>query len=119
MRRYIVIGRLKHSFQRGWEGKINTLTLRRQIRLVPNDDRGSSHAPASRITLGWQHIEKAWESETCKQPSRTYLHLPIEDPHCPLDAFLFPDADADCASLIMDCGRKAPSGHPTREDSDG
>ena len=119
MRRYIVIGRLKHSRQGGWEGEINTLTIRRQIRLVPNDDRGSCNAPVFRIMLGWQHIGEAWENETRKQPLRTYLRLRIEDPLCPLEAFLFPDAEADCASLIMDCGRNAPSSHPTWEDLDG
>ncbi|WP_404478209.1 DUF736 family protein [Novosphingobium sp. BL-52-GroH] len=51
--------RFKLSRHGGWEGEVNSLTIQRQIPLVPNDDRVSDNAPAFRVMLGRQHIGNA------------------------------------------------------------
>ncbi|WP_255417970.1 DUF736 family protein [Novosphingobium sp. P6W] len=33
---------------------MQTLTIHRQVRLVPDDDRASVNAPAFRVMMGWQ-----------------------------------------------------------------
>ncbi|SHL52668.1 Uncharacterized conserved protein, DUF736 family [Sphingobium sp. YR657] len=102
MRRGREIGRFRRSKQGGWEGEIQTLTIQRKIRLVPNDDRMSDNAPAFRVMLGWQMIGDAWERQSRTDPARDYLRVRIDDPLCPIDALLFPDADAETAKMLVD-----------------
>lgn len=102
MRRGREIGRFRRSKQGGWEGEIQTLTIQRKIRLVPNDDRMSDNAPAFRVMLGWQMIGDAWERQSRNDPARDYLRVRIDDPLCPIDALLFPDADAETAKMLVD-----------------
>ena len=109
-----MLGRFKLSRQGGWEGEINSLTIQRQIRLVPNDDRVSDNAPAFRVMLGWQHIGDAWERQSRSEPVRHYLRVRIGDPVCPLSAMLFPDADGATARLVL-----PPSQLPIRHASCG
>lgn len=101
MRRGIVIGRFKLTRQGGWEGEINTLTIQRQIRLVPNDDRVSENAPAFRVMMGWQQIGDAWERHSRSEPVRQYLRVRIDDPLCPISAMLFADAEDMTARLVL------------------
>ena len=103
------IGRFKRSKQGGWEGEINTLTIQRKVRFVPNDDRASDGAPAFRIMLGWHVIGDAWERQSRGDPPRDYVHVQIDDPLCPIRAVLFPDADGTTARMVLDVGtRGAP-----------
>lgn len=104
MRRRREIGRFKRSKQGGWEGEINTLTIQRKIRLVPNDNRMSGNAPAFRVMLGWQAIGDAWEKQSHSDPPRDYLRVEIDDPLCPINAALFPDAEGLTAKMVMNFG---------------
>lgn len=102
MRRQREIGRFKRSKQGGWEGEIDTLTInKRRIRLVPNDNRVNDNAPAFRVMLGWNLIGDAWEKQSRNDPPRDYLRVEIDDPHCPIVAALFPDAEGLSAKLIV------------------
>ncbi len=101
------IGRFKRSKQGGWEGEINTLTIQRKIRLVPNDNRVSDNTPAFRVMLGWQTIGEAWERKSRSEPPRDFLRVRIDDPLCPLSAMLFPDAEGMTAQLVL------PFDHPS------
>lgn len=100
MRRGREIGRFKRSKQGGWEGKISTLTIQREVRLVPNDNRVSDNAPAFRVMLGWQVIGEAWERRSRSDPPRDYLRVRIDDPLCPIGAALFPDDEGLTARLV-------------------
>ncbi|MBJ7378533.1 DUF736 domain-containing protein [Sphingobium sp.] len=104
------IGRFKRSKQGGWEGEIETLTIQRKLRLVPNDNRVSDTSPAFRVMLGWQVIGEAWEKQTRTDPPRDFLRLRIDDPLCPISAALFPDAEGMTARLLINYGGAAPSG---------
>lgn len=104
------IGRFKRSKQGGWEGEINTLTIQRKVRLVPNDNRASDGAPAFRIMLGWQVIGDAWEKQSRSDPPRDYVRVQIDDPLCPIRAALFPDAEAITARLVMNFDTMGVSG---------
>lgn len=101
MTRRRVIGRFKRSKQGGWEGEINTLTIQRKIRLVPNDDRVTDNAPAFRVMLGWEAIGEAWEKQSRSDPPRDYLRVRIDDPLCPISAALLPDAEGLTARLVQ------------------
>jgi uncharacterized protein (DUF736 family) len=95
------IGRFKRSKQGGWEGEINTLIIRRKVRLVHNDNRMSDNAPAFRVMLGWQAIGDAWEKQSRSDPPRYYLRVQIDDPLCPINAVLLPDAEGLTARLVQ------------------
>lgn len=95
----IVIGRFKRSKPGGWEGEINTLTIQRRIRLVPNDDRVDDAAVAFRVMLGWQHIGNAWERQSLGERPRDYLRVIINDPLVTISAVLFPDEGSETARL--------------------
>ncbi|MDQ1158953.1 uncharacterized protein (DUF736 family) [Sphingomonas sp. SORGH_AS 950] len=100
----IVIGRFKLSRQGGWEGEIQTLTISRKVRLVPNDDRTSERAPAFRVLLGGQRIGDAWEERSRGETPRDYVRVILDDPlfQHPRKAALFPDVEGSTASLIWD-----------------
>ncbi len=104
------IGRFKRSKQGGWEGEINTLTIQRKIRLVPNDNRASDNAPAFRVMLGWQTIGDAWERRSRSDPPRDYVRVEIDDPFCPIRAVLFPDREGMTARLVLNTGTAGVSG---------
>ena len=94
------IARFKRSKLGGWEGEINTLTIQRKVRLVPNDNQVSDGAPAFRVMMGWQTIGDAWEKESRSDPPRAYLRVRIDDPFCPLSAVLFPEPEGLTAKLM-------------------
>lgn len=97
-----IIGRLKRSKQGGWEGEIQTLTVQRHIRLVPNDDRVSDNAPSFRVMLGWQHVGDAWDRQSRNDPPRDYLRVRIDDPLYPISGALFIDEKAGTARLMCE-----------------
>lgn len=109
MKRRRIIGRFKRSKQGGWEGEIETLAIKRRIRLVPNDNRVSDDAPAFRVMLGWNPIGDAWAKESRSDPPRNYWRVEIDDPHCPVTASLFPDAEGLTAKLVMNIGAGQPN----------
>ena len=100
----IVIGRFKPSRQGGWEGEIQSLTMNRKVRLVPNDDRISDRAPAFRLMVGWQRIGDAWEENSKGEAPRPYLRVLFDDPTFPLPrrAALFPNPEGSSAQLVWD-----------------
>jgi len=100
----ITIGTFKPSRQGGWDGHIKTLTIDRNVRLVPNDERMSDTAPAFRLMLGWQKIGDAWEERSKGDNPRDYLRVWIEDPSFahPRIAALLPDAECTSARLVWD-----------------
>lgn len=100
MRRSRVIGRFKRSKEGGWEGDVQTLTINRHVRLVPNDNRINEKTPAFRVMMGWQHIGDAWERQSGIEPARDYWRVRIDDPLCPVSALLFPDAEGMLAHLL-------------------
>lgn len=112
MRRRRVIGRFKRSKQGGWEGEIQTLTIQRKIRLVPNDNRTSDTDPAFRVMLAWQVIGEAWERQSRGEPRREYLRVLIDDPLCPISAALFPDAEGLTAQLSWQIDDHAAGARP-------
>ncbi|MEE4450503.1 DUF736 domain-containing protein [Novosphingobium resinovorum] len=101
MRRRREIGHFKRSKQGGWEGEIQTLTIQRKVRLMPNDNRVADSDPAFRVMLGWQAIGDAWERQSRADPPRDYLRVRIDDPLCPISAALFPDDEGMKATLVM------------------
>jgi uncharacterized protein (DUF736 family) len=101
MMRRRVIGRFKQSKQGGWEGEIETLTIKRRIRLVPNDNRMADNAPAFRVMLGWNEIGEAWEKQSRSDPPRDYLRVQIDDPLCLINALLFPDPEGLTAAMLL------------------
>jgi len=119
MTRNMVIGRFRPSRQGGWEGEIHTLTIHRQIRLIPNDERGGTAAPAFHVMLGRQHIGDAWENESSSDPNRFYLRVRIDDPFCPLSAWLFPGQDMSSANLVVRPVRPDAPGAMSGEKRDG
>ncbi len=118
MTRGIVIGRFKASRQGGWEGEIQTLTIDRQLRLVPNDDRANANAPAFRVMMGWQQIGDAWERQSRTEPLRHYLRVQIDDPVCSISAMLFTDPDDITARLVLPLRQSGPVVHAGRERGD-
>lgn len=116
--RNIVIGRFKASRQGGWEGEILMLTIRRQIRLVPNDDRSHLNAPSFHVMLGWQQIGEAWQNELRTDPGRYYLRVRIADPAGSLNAILFPDHDMVTANLVIQINKPESSIRETGESAD-
>jgi uncharacterized protein (DUF736 family) len=109
MMRRRIIGRFKRSKQGGWEGEIQTLTIQRKVRLMPNDNRVADSDPAFRVMLGWQAIGDAWERQSRADPSRDYWRVLIDDPLCPISAALFPDDEGMTAQLVIN-----PQGHDER-----
>lgn len=119
MRRGIVLGRFKRTKQGGWEGEIHTLTIHRQIRLVPNDDRTHENAPAFRVMMGWQQIGDAWERQSRTEPVRQYLRVRIDDPLSPISAMLFTDPEEMSARLVLPPPQPRPGGAHEQERGDG
>ncbi|MBP7339682.1 DUF736 family protein [Niveispirillum sp.] len=96
------IGKFTQSKDGGWTGTIRTLTINAKVRLVPNDGRDNSSAPAYRLLLGHHHIGDAWEAGTDNDASLSYLRIRLDDPafSCPISAALFPCEDGVSAKLI-------------------
>jgi len=87
----------------GWEGRIHTLTIDRKVRLVPNDNRRTEHAPAYIVLLGWTRVGEAWEARSNGDPPRDYLRVQLRDPtwSAPLKLALFPAPDGLSAELVF------------------
>ena len=97
-----VIGTFTPSKDGGWIGTIHTLTMNAKVRLVPNDNRDSEHAPAFRAFIGKSRIGDAWEARSTAEPPRDYLRVKLDDPSLtePLNATLFWSEDGGEAQLV-------------------
>lgn len=96
-----IIGRFTQSKDGGWTGTIRTLTINAKVRLIPNDSRESSSAPAYRLLVGTHHIGDAWEQQTDDTRPQPYLRVRFDDPGLPgpISAALFPCEDGVTAKL--------------------
>lgn len=96
-------GKFTPSKQGGWEGRIQTLTLDRKLRLVPNDNRRSENAPDYIVLMGWARVGEAWEAKSRADPPRPYLRIRLHDPTwaAPLRAALLPDPNGLTAELLF------------------
>ena len=103
------IGTLIPSKDGSWIGSIQTLSLDRKIRIVPNDARTSDKAPTHRILSGLARIGDAWEAKTNSVTPKTYYRLQINDPGLPeqLTITLFPSDDGQKATLVWNRWRNA------------
>jgi uncharacterized protein (DUF736 family) len=97
-----VIGTFTPSKDGGWIGTIQTLTIHKRIRLVPNDNRENENAPAFRIVVGRLRVGEAWEERSTADLSRSYLRVRLDDPSLaqPLNAALFCSEDGKTAQLV-------------------
>lgn len=73
------IGRFTQSKDGGWTGTIRTLTINAKVRLIPNDSRENSSAPAYRLLVGTHHIGDAWEQQTDNNMPQPYLRVRFDD----------------------------------------
>ncbi len=108
MRRRRVIGRFKRSKQGGWEGEIETLTIKRHIQLVPNDNRATDNPPDFLVILGRHEMGEAWVRLSRGDPPREYLRVRMFDFFGPVSALLFPDAEGLSAQMVL------PDAQPSR-----
>ena len=100
------IGSIKKSGQE-FQGEIVTLSLQTKgVRIVPETDRTSDHAPSHRVYVGRAEIGAAWSKRSTE--GRDYLSVKLDDPsfNAPIYANLFDDEDAETYTLIWSRSRK-------------
>ena len=97
-----VIGTLKPDKDGGWSGYIRTLTIDVKVRLVPNDNQASEHAPAFRIFAGHSELGAAWRQRINGENPRAYLSVRLDDPSLPgaFSVAMFEAADGQEAQLV-------------------
>lgn len=102
-----VIGTFTPAKDGGWAGTIRTLTIDAKVRLVPNDDRTSTKAPAFRVLVGNSRIGEAWEAKTRGIAPKGYLRVKLDDPMLPgpIIAAIFVSETGDVAQMLW--GRRA------------
>ncbi|WP_363102514.1 DUF736 family protein [Parvibaculum sp.] len=81
---------------------------RRQVRLVPNDDRNGDNAPAFRALVGNARIGDAWDARTAGDNPRYYLRVRLDAPSltAPLRLSLFPCDEGRKARLVWNRGKE-------------
>lgn len=85
------IGTFTHdSKANSYKGKIETLCIKANVTIVPNDQPGSS-APDYRVFVGSYEVGAAWSKTS--QNDNPYLSVKLDDPTLPAPIF---------ASLIAD-----------------
>lgn len=97
-----VIGTFTPTKDGGWTGSIRTLTIHAHVRLVPNDNRESEHAPAFRVYIGRSRIGDAWIAQSSGESPKDYLRVRLDDPSLPepLSAALFQSESGMEAQLV-------------------
>ena len=91
-----------------YQGEIVTLSVQaRNVRIVPETNRGADNAPSHRVFVGRAEIGAAWSKRS--NEGRDYLGLKLDDPSftAPIYANLFSDEDGDGHSLIWSRSRKS------------
>jgi len=94
--------------EKGFVGEIVTLTFRaRNVRLIPETNGSSEHAPSHRAFVGRAEIGAAWSKRSGE--GRDYLSVKLDDPsfNGPIYANLFEDENEETFTLIWTRGRKA------------
>ena len=66
----------------GYAGRIRTLMLKVQVRIIANDRKVTDGAPDFRISLGTTEIGAAWR-KTKQGSEQTYLRVRLDDPAWP------------------------------------
>lgn len=86
----------------GWTGSIRTLTIDAKLRLVPNDNRENTNAPAFRVFVGNSRIGDAWEAHSGGDHPKDYLRIKLDDPSLsePMSLALFPTDEGGEAQLV-------------------
>lgn len=88
-------------------GEIVTLSVQaKNVRIVPEANRGGENAPSHRVFVGRAEIGAAWAKRS--NEGRDYLGLKLDDPsfNSPIYANLFNDEESDGYSLIWSRSRK-------------
>jgi len=91
-----------------FQGEIVTLSVQaRNVRIVPETNRGADNAPSHRVFVGRAEIGAAWSKRS--NDGRDYLGLKLDDPSftAPIYANLFGDEDGEGHSLIWSRSRKS------------
>lgn len=84
-----------------YQGEIVTLSVQaRNVRIVPEANRGADNAPSHRVFVGRAEIGAAWSKRS--NEGRDYLGLKLDDPsfNAPIYANLFDDEEGETFSLI-------------------
>jgi uncharacterized protein (DUF736 family) len=73
----------------GYAGHIRTLTIRRRVHILVNEQADAGHAPEFKLLCGDTEIGAAWKATA--RNGRTYLSVQIDDPSWgrPIRAKLF------------------------------
>jgi uncharacterized protein (DUF736 family) len=103
------IGSFKKSGSE-FQGEIVTLSVQtKNVRIVPEANRGNDNAPSHRIYVGRAEIGAAWSKRSSE--GRDYLSVKLDDPsfNAPIYANLFDDEDGDGFTLIWSRTRR-PNG---------
>ena len=90
-----------------FQGEIVTLSVQaKNVRIVPETNRGNDNAPSHRVFVGRAEIGAAW-SKTSNE-GREYLSVKLDDPSftAPIYANLFDDEDGDAHTLIWSRSRR-------------
>ena len=90
-----------------FQGEIVTLSVQaKNVRIVPETNRGNDNAPSHRVFVGRAEIGAAW-SKTSNE-GRDYLSVKLDDPSftAPIYANLFDDEDSDAHTLIWSRSRR-------------
>ena len=97
-----IIGTFTPAADGGWVGTIRTLTIKTKMRLVPNDDRPSTKAPAFRVFVGNARVGEAWEARTGGLSPKDYLKVKLDDPMLPepINAAMFASEGGDSAQML-------------------
>ena len=97
-----VIGMFTVSKEGGWVGSIHTLVINTKLRLVPNDNRESTNAPAFLVFAGHSRVGEAWEARSSSAHPKDYLRVRIDDPLLPnpITAAMFQADDGSSAQLV-------------------
>lgn len=97
-----VIGTFTPAKDGGWIGTIRTLTIDVKVRLVPNDDRTGTKAPAFRVFVGNSRIGDAWEAKTGGLSPKDYLRVRLDDPMLsePINAAMVASENGDMAQML-------------------
>ena len=100
------IGTFKQSGNNEFAGEIVTLSVQaKNVRIVPEEQKGSENAPSHRIHAGKAEIGAAWSRRSSE--GRDYLSVKLDDPSfmAPIYANLFED-EAGGHSLVWTRSRK-------------
>jgi uncharacterized protein (DUF736 family) len=65
----------------GYSGHISTLTIRRQIRILANEQTDKQHAPDFKLFCGDFEVGAAWKAQS--KSGQAYLSIQPDDPSWP------------------------------------